>query len=224
MSWLGERAALPDHMLLGSGRCSAFRCPDLLCGVGPAGPAPAHLPSPHPCGRRSDACSQHPTQGLKAWGRKRRQVWERTLAPVSGVDVSAGYQPSLRDLPSPGTCLRLPLPPLRLCVPMPCLINAQPKDAPLQHKIMHMSCSGLTLPGREVKPDGDAYSLSSVDGAKSCCPSLSLRDDRSLLKLLLGANEAAQLPVAECLLLFRKIKCPMQNPDVFYHLFIKLQN
>lgn len=47
MSWLGERAALPDHTLLGSGRCSAFRCPDLLRGVGPAGPAPARLPSPH---------------------------------------------------------------------------------------------------------------------------------------------------------------------------------
>lgn len=63
----------------------------------------------------------------------------------------------------------------------------------------------MTLLGKEVKPGGDAYSLPSVDGAKSCSRPLSLRDERSLLKLLLGANEASRLPMAVCLLQFRKI-------------------
>lgn len=46
-SWLEERAVLPDRTLLSSRRCSAFSWPALSCEAGPAGPAPAFLPSLH---------------------------------------------------------------------------------------------------------------------------------------------------------------------------------
>lgn len=71
----------------------------------------------------------------------------------------------------------------------------------------------------EVKPYGDAYSLSPLDGAKSCSPLLCLRAGKSLLMHFLGEKEALRIPRAVCLLQFGKIKCLVQNPSVFYHLF-----
>lgn len=117
------------------------------CSCWPYPSSPALTTSPS-FGRRSNACSQRPAQGLDAWGRMQRWAWEQSLALVSGLDISGGYQPSLCDLPSPGMCLRLPLSSLQLYVPMPCLINTQPKRASVRHKIMRTSCPGLTLPGR----------------------------------------------------------------------------
>ena len=183
---------------------SCWRCPS----------PPALVTSPS-SGTRN-VCSHHDVCWLEAWGRKQRRAWEQALAPVLGVDVSGGYQLSLRDLPSPGMCLWLSLPLLQLCIPVPCLIDTQLKCASIQHKIMRTSCLGLTFPGREVKPYGDACSLSPLDGAKSCSHLLSFIAERSLLHLLLGANEASR---AVCLLQFGKMKCPVQNPSGFYHLY-----
>lgn len=119
--------------LLGSGRCSAFCSLVLLCEVGPAGPAPARLPSSHHLPPAGGQTQQH-VWCLEACGRKQRWAWEEALAPVLGVDCGGGYQLSLHDLPSPGTCLRLPLRPLQLCLPVPCLIHTQAKCALMQHK------------------------------------------------------------------------------------------
>lgn len=124
-----------------------------------------------------------PAQGLETWGRKQRQAWRKAIAPALGSDISSSY------LPCPGTCLCLCF----LCSSVyPChaLSPHRPNELHCDIKKMH-ELPWVDFIEYEVKPYGDAYSLSPLDGAKSCSPPLCLRAGKSLLKLSLGAKEAS---------------------------------
>lgn len=187
---------LPDHTLLGSRWCSAV-CPVLCVKL-----VLLVLPQtacPHITILWQEVwCMQPaPAQGPETWGRKQRKAWKKAIAPALRSDISSGY------LLCSGACL----PPLQLCVPMPCLITTQTKWAPSWPKKLHeLPWIDFTL--YEVKPNGNAYSLSPLDGAKSCSPPLCLRAEKSLLKHFQGTKEASLLPKAMCLLQFWKIKVP----------------
>lgn len=159
--WLGESATLPDHALLGGRRCSAF-CPVLLCEVGPVGPAPDCLPSHHHpmAGGLTHAASSSTESG--DLGKKAETGMEKSHSSCFGV----WHQ---RQLPALSRNVSVPLPPLQRCVPMSCLITTQTKWAPLWHKKM-LKLPWVDFIEYEVKPYGDAYSLSPLDGAKSCSP------------------------------------------------------
>lgn len=207
--WLGKSAELPDPTLLGCRRCSAV-CP-VFC-VKLVLLALPQIACLHITILWQEVWHMQPApaQDPDTWGRKQRQAWKKAIAPALGSDISSSY------LPCPGTCL--PLPPLQLCVLMSCLITTQTKRAPVWHKKSAWVALDW-LYWCEVKPYGNAYSLSPLDGAKSCSPPLCLSTEKSLLKLFQGAKEASWLPRAMCLLQFGKIKCPVQNPRVFSHLF-----
>lgn len=69
----------------------------------------------------------------------------------------------------------------------------------------------------QVKPYGNAYSLSPLDGAESCSPPLCLRAEKSLLKLFQGAKEASLLP--RVFASVQENKVPSAEPSVFSYLF-----
>lgn len=94
---------ITPHSSVGGGQSFAAQscCVKLSCWLCPSSPT---LTTSASYGKRANTCSQHPSRGLEAWGRKQRQAWEQTTAPVLGADVSGSYQPFLlpafsRNLP-----------------------------------------------------------------------------------------------------------------------------
>lgn len=135
------------------------------------------------CGRRSDTCSQLQhrvwTPGEERsdrYGKKPQLLlWNLTSAAVTCLVQECVYDSAFS---------------VSLCTHAIPYHHTDQMSSIMTGKNVH-ELAWIDFIWYEVKPYGNAYSLSPLDGAKSCSPPLCLTAEKSLLKLFLGAKEAS---------------------------------